>query len=243
MLGESPDHAIHINNLCLTQHNGRLMIEGADTAVGPGEKVIVKGESGTGKSTLIRAMAGLWPWGSGQILRPANAHIAFMPQRPYLPLGTLRHALTYPAMDIDAPDETLAEALRRCGLSHLIPRLNEEDNWDGILSGGEKQRIAFARLLVNPPDIVIMDEATSALDEETQARMMEFLRTDLAEATVLSVTHRPGLEEFFEREIKLVREGGAPARTFERRYPRLRRMWQRVSRRPGPRPDPGSEAA
>jgi putative ATP-binding cassette transporter len=243
VLGDSPDGAIHIHNLCLTQHNGRVMIEGADTAIGPGEKVIVKGESGTGKSTLIRAMAGLWPWGSGEILRPANTNIAFMPQRPYLPLGSLRHALTYPATDLDVPDETLTEALRRCGLSHLIPRLDEEDNWDAILSGGEKQRIAFARLLVNPPDIVIMDEATSALDEESQARMMEFLRTDLVDAMVLSVTHRPGLEEFFEREINLVREGSAPARTFERRY-RLRRIWQRVRRRPEPPPsNPGSEAA
>jgi vitamin B12/bleomycin/antimicrobial peptide transport system ATP-binding/permease protein len=239
VLGNSPDEAIYINNLSLTQQNGRVMIEGAETAVGPGEKVIVKGESGTGKSTLIRAMAGLWPWGSGEILRPADASIAFMPQRPYLPLGSLRHALLYPATDHAVPDETLVEALRRCGLSHLIPRLDEEDNWDGILSGGEKQRVAFARLLVNPPDIVIMDEATSALDEESQARMMEFLRTDLAGSTVLSVTHRPGLEEFFEREIKLVREGGAPARTFERRYRGLRRIWQRV-RRQGSDQDPAA---
>src|SRR3712207_4965913 len=146
------------------------MIEDADVVIPKGEKVLVKGESGTGKSTLIRAMAGLWPWGSGQILRPADAHIAFMPQRPYLPLGSLRHALIYPATDLDVPDESLADALRRCGLSHLVPRLDEEDNWDGILSGGEKQRVAFARLLVNPPNIVIMDEATSALDEESQDR-------------------------------------------------------------------------
>jgi vitamin B12/bleomycin/antimicrobial peptide transport system ATP-binding/permease protein len=249
VLGDSPDDAIHINNLCLTQHNGRLMIQDADTAIEPGEKVIVKGESGTGKSTLIRAMAGLWPWGSGEILRPTTAKIAFMPQRPYMPLGTLRHALLYPETELEAADDKLADALKRCGLSHLIPRLDEEDNWEGILSGGEKQRVAFARLLVNPPDIVIMDEATSALDEESQARMMEFLRTDLVDATVLSVTHRPGLEEFFEREINLVREGGAPARTYERRYPRLRRIWQRVRRRPEPGQDPdagpgsGSQAA
>jgi putative ATP-binding cassette transporter len=250
VLGDSPDDAIHINNLYLTQHNGRLMIEDADTAIARGEKVIVKGESGTGKSTLIRAMAGLWPWGSGAILRPPDASIAFMPQRPYIPLGTLRHAVLYPATDRDVPDEIVKDAMKRCGLTHLIPRLDEEDNWESILSGGEKQRIAFARLLVNPPDIVIMDEATSALDEESQARMMEFLRTDLVDATVLSVTHRPGLEEFFEREIKLVREGGAPARTHERRYPRLRRIWERVARRPGPGqspaaepPGPGSEAA
>src|SRR3712207_4918281 len=121
------------------------MIEDADVVIPKGEKVLVKGESGTGKSTLIRAMAGLWPWGSGEILRPRNATIAFMPQRPYIPLGTLRHAVLYPATDLDAPDEVVKDALKRCGLAHLIPRIDEEDNWDMILSGGEKQRIAFAR--------------------------------------------------------------------------------------------------
>ena len=180
VLGDSPDDSLCICDLSLTQQNGKLMIEDADVVIAPGEKVLVKGESGTGKSTLIRAMAGLWPWGSGQILRPKGATFAFMPQRPYLPLGTLRHALLYPAEDEGQPDEALAEALRRCGLAHLVPRLHEEDQWESILSGGEKQRLAFARLLVSPPDIIIMDESTAALDEESQARMLDFLRTDLA---------------------------------------------------------------
>jgi putative ATP-binding cassette transporter len=232
VLGDSSDDALHINNLSLAQQNGRVMIEDADTTIARGEKVIVKGESGTGKSTLIRAMAGLWPWGSGEILRPPNASIAFMPQRPYIPLGTLRHAVLYPEPEREVAEEAIEDALKRCGLSHLIPRLGDEDQWEAILSGGEKQRLAFARLLVNPPDIVIMDESTSALDEESQGRMMEFLRTDLAHAMVLSVTHRPGLEEFFDREIKLMRQGSAPARTYERRYPRLTQLWQRLSRRP-----------
>jgi putative ATP-binding cassette transporter len=181
-------------------------------------------------------MAGLWPWGSGRILRPRDATFAFMPQSPYIPPGTLRHALLYPASDLDVSDETLVEALGRCGLAHLAPRLDDEDQWGSILSGGERQRLAFVRLLVNPPQVIIMDEATAALDEESQARMLDLLRTDLAAATVISVAHRPGLEEYFDREIQLVRAEAGHATAQDRPYPRLRNLLQRLMRLPpGPR--------
>ncbi|HEX2553950.1 MAG TPA: ABC transporter ATP-binding protein/permease [Microvirga sp.] len=228
VLGDSPDDALHLRNLSITQQNGRLMIQGADAVIRRGEKVLVKGESGTGKSTLIRAMAGLWPWGSGQILRPRGARIAFLPQQPYIPLGTLRHALLYPASDREASDAELAEVLRRCGLSHLVPRLDEEDQWTAILSGGEKQRLAFARLLLRPPDIAILDEATSALDEVSQARMMSFLQEDLAHTTVLNVAHRPGLEEYHDGELHLVRVEAGHAVTQDHHYPRLKKLWHGI---------------
>lgn len=240
VLGFSPDDSIHIENLSLTQQNGAIMIEGASTTIRRGEKVLVRGESGTGKSTLIRAMAGLWPWGSGRILRPRRSTVAFMPQRPYIPLGTLRRALLYPAADDHrVSDDVLKTALARCGLSHLGSRLDEEDAWDAVLSGGERQRLAFARLLVHPPDIVIMDEATSALDELSQGRLMGFLRTDLAEATVLSVGHRPGLEAYHDREIHLVREDGGGGHAEHRRYPRLRQFWNRLLKPPQEGVPPG----
>jgi putative ATP-binding cassette transporter len=244
VLGFSPDDAIHIEDLSIKQQNGVMMVEGASTIIQKGEKVLVKGDSGTGKSTLIRAMAGLWPWGSGQILRPRRATVTFMPQRPYLPLGTLRHALLYPFPDDGrVSDDRLRDALSRCGLSHMADRLEAEEQWDAILSGGEKQRLAFARLLVHPPDIAIMDEATSALDEVSQARMMEFFRSELADVTLLSVGHRPGLEQYHDREIHLVREdGGESAHAQDRRYPLIRQIWSRF-RRPAQDERPGADAA
>ena len=219
MLGESPDSRVFLRHLNITLHDGKLMIDGAEAIISPGEKVLGKGESGTGKSTLIRAMAGLWPWGSGEILRPKGAYIAFMPQRPYFPLGTLRTALLYPHPELQIADEKIFDILARCGLEHLIPRIDESDQWSTLLSGGEQQRLAFARVLINPPDILIMDEPTSSLDELSQFRMMEYMRDLLADTMVIHAGHRPGLERFHDREIQLIREKhDGPAITRERRF-------------------------
>jgi vitamin B12/bleomycin/antimicrobial peptide transport system ATP-binding/permease protein len=233
VLGDSTDENVHILDLSIAQRTGKLMIKDADVVIAPGEKVLVRGESGTGKSTLIRAMAGLWPWGSGEILKPKHARIAFMPQRPYIPLGTLRNALEYPAGGTPLSDEELIRALKKCGLSHLAGQLDQDEQWARILSGGEQQRLAFARLIVNPPDIVIMDEATSALDELSQSRMMDFLRNELASATVVSVGHRPGLEIYHTREINLVRQDrGRVAQAHHRSYGPLRLLWRKLWARP-----------
>jgi putative ATP-binding cassette transporter len=205
VIGESEDGHIHLRSLSVAQHNGRVMIDETDTIIELGQKVLLVGDSGTGKSTLIRAVAGLWPWGSGRVLLPANAQIAFMPQTAYLPLGTFRQLLEYPSSEMPCTDEELLAAMTRCGLKRFISRLDETEQWDKVLSGGERQRIAFARLLVQRPDIVIMDEATSALDTDSQDSMMELFRNELGACTVISVGHRAELVEYHTRTLTLTR--------------------------------------
>ena len=210
-LGFSDDGSLRLVGLCITQHDGKVMLADAEVRVERGEKVLVTGDSGAGKSTLIRAMAGLWPWGSGRVERPRDARVAFMPQRPYLPLGTLRAALDYPQDDAPLDPANIDRLLAACGLEHLVPRLDEDTNWSNVLSGGEQQRFAFARLFLKQCDVIIMDEPTSALDELGQTRMMELLREEAPDAMVLHVAHRPGLKRFHDREIHLKRVAGGPA--------------------------------
>lgn len=211
VIEESEDGAVHLVGVSISQHDGKVMLAESDARIEMGDKVIIKGDSGTGKSTLIRAVAGLWPWGTGNIRRPSKAKFAFMPQRPYIPLGSLRVALSYPDDDIELADAQIRTILEECGLDHLYARLDEKDNWSGILSGGEQQRLAFARVMLKQPDIVVMDEATSALDELSQKRMMEMMNERLPKAMVIHVAHRPGLERYHTREIILTRDQGGPA--------------------------------
>jgi putative ATP-binding cassette transporter len=227
VIEESDDGAVHLVAVSISHHDGKIMLEESDARIEMGDKVIVKGDSGSGKSTLIRAVAGLWPWGSGQIRRPTKARFAFMPQRPYLPLGSLRIALAYPDDGGPVRNEEIAAVLDACGLEHLLPRLDEEDNWSGVLSGGEQQRLAFARIVLQKPDIVIMDEATSALDELSQKRMMELMNEKLPEAMVIHVAHRPGLERYHNREIVLKREKGGPA-SFKEMTPPVERVGKKL---------------
>jgi putative ATP-binding cassette transporter len=203
--GESHGSAVELREVSVTLDDGSVVVNEAVVAIGRGERVLVEGESGAGKSTLVRAISGLWPWGSGEILLQAGARVFLMPQRPYVPLGTLRRATTYPTSPDEIEDRVVQQVLEQVGLGHFAARLDEEEaNWDNTLSGGEKQRLAFARLLLFRPDIVIMDEATSALDPSGQDHLMNRLIEQLPEATVISVSHRPELEKFHDRKITLV---------------------------------------
>lgn len=202
---ETTGTALRLCNLTVTLKDGTVVAKGINAEVSRGDRVLISGESGTGKSTLVRAIAGLWPWGSGRIEIERGARMLLMPQRPYIPVGALRHAVTYP---LDAERHELADiatALELVGLDYLVPRISEEAQWDQMLSGGEKQRLAFARILLHRPEIVVLDEATSALDPLSQDQMMELLACELAASTIISVSHRPELEAFHTRRITLER--------------------------------------
>ena len=201
---EGKGAALRLRNLSVTLDD-RTLVTGAEVAIMPGEKVLVTGESGSGKSTLVRALAGLWPWGGGEIEMPAGAKLLVLPQRAYVPSGTLRRAANYPEAADSRSVEEIANVLKKVGLGHLIEHLDEERPWDQILSGGEKQRLAFARVFLRRPDIILLDEATAALDSQSEDRLMELLSQEFKQATVVSVGHRSELEALHGRKIILQR--------------------------------------
>jgi putative ATP-binding cassette transporter len=209
--GETQGEAmLTLNDLSVTLDDGTAVVGETEVVVAPGERLLVAGESGTGKSTLVRAIAGLWPWGGGAINFHPDRRLFMLPQKPYVPFGTLRRAVAYPGAAEDWTVEEIGEALREVGLDHLADRIDDEAPWDQTLSGGEKQRLAFARLLLHKPDIIVLDEATSALDEKSQDSMMETVTKQLPNATIVSVAHRVELEAFHSRKIVLERrKGGA----------------------------------
>jgi putative ATP-binding cassette transporter len=204
------DTMLSLDNLSVTLDDGTSVVKETEVGVEAGERVLVSGESGSGKSTLVRAIAGLWPWGSGSVNFHPDKRLFMLPQRPYIPSGTLRRVVAYPAAANHWKLEQINAALDKVGLGYLTGRIKEEAPWDQTLSGGEKQRVAFARLLLHRPDIVVLDEATSALDEKSQDQMMATVIRELPEVTIVSVAHRAELEAFHTRKITLERhKGGA----------------------------------
>ncbi|MFC3204956.1 ABC transporter ATP-binding protein/permease [Aquamicrobium soli] len=215
---------LSLDDLSVTLDDGTAVVRETEVAIGPGERVLVSGDSGSGKSTLLRAVAGLWPWGSGSVNFHPGKRLFMLPQRPYMPSGTLRRAVAYPGAAEDWAPEQIKAALDKVDLGYLTGRIEEDAPWDQTLSGGEKQRIAFARLLLHRPDIAVLDEATSALDEKSQDKMMATIIHELPEVTVISVAHRAELEAFHTRKVTLERrKGGARLVSDVDLVPRKRR--------------------
>jgi putative ATP-binding cassette transporter len=194
-----------IQNLSLHLPNGRLLLPNLDLQFSANDKILVTGPSGSGKSTLFRAIAGIWPYGNGQIVKPADAHLMLLPQKPYIPIASLREAITYPSLADSYDDEAIRKALIAAHLPDLVAHLNEVDNWSQRLSGGEQQRLAIARALLARPNWLFLDEATAALDESTEAAIYQTLAEHLPQTTIISIGHRSSLMAFHNSKIELRR--------------------------------------
>jgi vitamin B12/bleomycin/antimicrobial peptide transport system ATP-binding/permease protein len=180
---------------------GELLLEHVDVSIGQDESVALAGPSGSGKTTLFRVLAGLWPFGRGRVGLPKDARVLFLPQKPYLPIGSLKAVLSYPELPERYDDAACREVLEACAMGHLASRLDETANWSLALSGGEQQRLAFARALLYRPDWLFLDEASSALDAATEGRMYALLRERLPGAAVISVAHRPEVLALHRRKL------------------------------------------
>jgi len=205
------DGAVALRGLTLALPDGTALLRGVDAKLECGEPVLITGPSGSGKSTLFRALAGIWPFGAGRIERPAAAACLFLPQKPYLPIGTLRGAVSYPSRDGTFSDEELRRRLRECRLEHLADRLDESEHWEQRLSPGEQQRLSFARALLQRPDWLFLDEASSALDAEMEGQLYALLERELRETTWVSIAHRAELARFHRRRISFTAGGLASA--------------------------------
>jgi vitamin B12/bleomycin/antimicrobial peptide transport system ATP-binding/permease protein len=198
-----PEGHLVFENVSVWLSDGGVVISDATSEILPGERVLVVGDSGIGKSTLMRAIGGLWPWGTGTIYLPPRDEMMFLPQRPYMPLGTLRAAVAYPASPDSFTTEQIASALERTGLRDFADRLDEEERWDRLMSLGQQQRLAFARVVLHRPAWVFLDEATAALDEENQTRVMSIFDKELPKTSIVSIGHRPGLDAYHTRALQL----------------------------------------
>jgi vitamin B12/bleomycin/antimicrobial peptide transport system ATP-binding/permease protein len=221
-LSPAKSSAVDIENTTLGLPDGRVIATIKDLEFYPGDVALVTGPSGSGKSTLFRAISGIWPFGKGKITVPEGKTVLLLPQKPYIPLGSLKAALAYPGQIEDFTDADITTAMEKVGLHHLIPRLDEEAFWAQALSGGEQQRVALVRALLKKPDWLFLDEATAALDEPMEAKVYAVLKDMLPKTTVVSIGHRATLLNFHNRRIDMKPNGDgtfSPVDTGQRLSP------------------------
>ncbi len=211
--------AMRIDDLQLRLPDGRTIITGADVTFAANEPVLVTGPSGSGKSTLFRAVSGIWPYGAGRVEFPTGAKIMLLPQKPYIPIASLREAVTYPSTPEHFDDAAIRDALVSARLPDLVSRLDESDNWTQRLSGGEQQRLAIARALLARPDWLFLDEATASLDEASEAAIYNLLVEKLPATTIISIGHRSTLMAFHKRKIELRRQDDGTFRPVDAHAP------------------------
>ena len=202
------DGTVQLDDVEVRTPDGKQLIKPLDMRLEIGDTLVITGPSGSGKTTLLRSLAELWPFTSGTLTRPCGPNeTMFLSQLPYVPLGDLRAVVTYPGEEGTIDDETLRRMLQKVALPHLIPRLDEVQDWAKVLSPGEQQRIAFARVLLIKPKVVFLDEATSALDEGLEFMLYQLVRTELPDTILVSVSHRTTVEQHHTHELELVGDG------------------------------------
>jgi len=198
---------IELSHLEVDLPHGKPVVTADGIAFAPRERTLVTGPSGSGKSTLLRAIAGIWPFGKGAVVQPAHGAIMALPQRPYLPIGTLAAAVSYPSAPDSFDAKRIGELLVAVGLPAFATRLTEEAHWNRMLSLGEQQRIAIARAILHAPDYLLLDEATASLDEPAEAALYRLLQERLPATTIVSIGHRSTLAAFHKRHLALMPDG------------------------------------